>query len=130
MGAEPAGMSSLHPVPSPRPRPSAPSASASGTGNPFALISQGGGGPYRNHCCPGEWTTIALVKGALRALTGAMPYGVPEQDLRISRARPPAIPKGHFVIRNVRRTSEGAVPSFHLTEARQRWSCPSACWIS
>lgn len=69
----------------------------------FNFIPQGGGDHYEDHRCPGEWITIELMKVALRFLTGSVEYDVPEQDLRISLSRIPAIPKSRFVITNVRR---------------------------
>jgi fatty-acid peroxygenase len=71
-------------------------------GNAFAPIPQGGGEFVENHRCAGEWATIALMRRALRLLTGAMRYEVPEQDLRIDLSRMPARPASGFVLRNVR----------------------------
>ncbi len=70
-------------------------------GSPFSFIPQGGGDHYANHRCAGEWITIELVKKAVRLLTTAMRYEVPEQDLSINLSRMPAIPKSRFVIRRV-----------------------------
>lgn len=70
---------------------------------PFDLIPQGGGDHDVDHRCAGEWATIALMKTAVRLLTGAMRYDVPPQDLHVSLARMPAIPRSRFVIANVRR---------------------------
>ncbi len=74
-------------------------------GSAFNFIPQGGGDHYHNHRCPGEWITIDLMKVAVRMLTSAMTYDVPEQDLRVSMTSMPTIPKSHFVISNVRRAS-------------------------
>ena len=74
-------------------------------GSAFNFIPQGGGDHETGHRCPGEWITIALIKRALRLLTTAMRYDVPEQDLRIDLARLPAIPRSRFVITNVRPTN-------------------------
>jgi fatty-acid peroxygenase len=41
------------------------------------------------------------VKRAVRLLTTAMRYEVPEQDLSMDLGRMPAIPKSRFVIRSV-----------------------------
>lgn len=68
----------------------------------YNFITQGGGNHFRNHRCPGEWITIALMKVAARLLTRSMNYDVPEQDLSISMSRIPMIPRSGFVIRNVR----------------------------
>lgn len=67
-----------------------------------ALVPQGGGDVRAGHRCPGEWITIALVKGALRQLCGAMRYEVPPQDLTIDLSRMPAAPQSGFILRNVR----------------------------
>lgn len=61
-------------------------------GSAFTFITQGGGDHYSDHRCAGEWITIALMKTAVRLLTTAMRYDVPEQDLRIELSRIPAIP--------------------------------------
>jgi hypothetical protein len=45
------------------------------------------------------------MKVALRSLTGAMLYEVPEQDLRVRRSRMLASPNSRFVISNVRQAS-------------------------
>jgi fatty-acid peroxygenase len=71
--------------------------------NLFTLIPQGGGDYENTHRCPGEWITIELTKTAVRLLTTAMRYDVPEQDLRIDLSKMPAKPASGFVIQNVRR---------------------------
>lgn len=71
-------------------------------GSAFDFVPQGGGDHRNGHRCPGEWATIALMKRAVRLLTGSMGYDVPEQDLRISLSRMPTIPKSRFVISGVR----------------------------
>lgn len=73
-------------------------------GSPFNFIPQGGGDYHVGHRCAGEWITIELMKVSLKFLARSMQYDVPEQDLRISLLRIPAIPKSRFVISNVRRT--------------------------
>lgn len=73
-------------------------------GNPFNFIPQGGGDHHVNHRCPGEWITIELMKQALRFLTREIKYEVPEQDLRISLRKIPALPESGFAIGKVRRT--------------------------
>jgi fatty-acid peroxygenase len=67
----------------------------------FDLIPQGAGDHHTGHRCPGEWITIAVMKAAVRLLTGAMRYEVPEQDLRVDPSRMPAVPASRLVIRNV-----------------------------
>jgi fatty-acid peroxygenase len=71
----------------------------------FSFIPQGGGDHHTGHRCAGEWLTIELMKVSLRALTGAMVYRVPDQDLGIRLSRMPAFPNSGFVIDDVRRTS-------------------------
>ena len=73
-----------------------------GAPSPYAFVPQGGGRHEDGHRCPGEWITNDLTRRAARLLTTAMTYAVPAQDLSISLARMPAIPKSRFVIRDVR----------------------------
>ena len=75
------------------------------TGDPFVPIPQGGGDPTVTHRCPGEWITAALTESAVRFLTGAITYDVPEQDLHVALSRMPARPASGFVIRRVRTTA-------------------------
>lgn len=70
-------------------------------GSAFNFIPQGAGDHHATHRCAGEWITIQLVKTALRLLTTAMRYEVPEQDLRIDLGRIPTAPASGFVIGNV-----------------------------
>ncbi|MFD2569584.1 cytochrome P450 [Spirosoma soli] len=70
-------------------------------GNRFRLIPQGGGDYLTGHRCAGEWITIEATKVALRYLTGAMEYNVPEQDFHYSLSRMPTMPKSRFIIRQV-----------------------------
>lgn len=72
-------------------------------GGEFDFIPQGGGDHYRNHRCPGEWITIAIMKRATGLLTRAMRYDVPPQDLRIRRSKMPPLPNSRFIIRGVER---------------------------
>lgn len=69
---------------------------------PFNFVPQGGGDHLVNHRCAGEWITIGLMKLALTQLSERMTYNVPPQDLRITRARLPALPRSRFVIQKVR----------------------------
>ncbi|WP_262030861.1 cytochrome P450 [Microvirga sp. Mcv34] len=69
---------------------------------PFNFIPQGGGEHHVTHRCPGEWITIELMKVAVGVLARDMAYDVPEQDLRIDRARLPALPRSGFVMSNIR----------------------------
>ncbi|EKK02416.1 fatty acid beta-hydroxylating cytochrome P450 [Rhodopirellula baltica SH28] len=70
-------------------------------GNPFTLISQGGGDHYQNHRCPGEWIAIEQMKAATDLLVNRCSYEIPEQDLQIDMDRLPAIPADHFVMTNI-----------------------------
>jgi fatty-acid peroxygenase len=72
-------------------------------GSPFSFIPQGGGEYMTGHRCPGEWITIALMKVTLKFLSQDITYDVPEQTLKMSLSRLPAIPESRFVISNVRR---------------------------
>lgn len=76
-------------------------------GSAFNFIPQGGGNHRTDHRCPGEWITIELMKVAAAFMSAGMQYEVPQQDLRISLSRIPAIPNSRFVIRNVRLPSTG-----------------------
>jgi fatty-acid peroxygenase len=71
-------------------------------GDPDTLVPQGGGDVARGHRCPGETATVALVVEAVRLLTTTMTYRVPDQDLRISLRRMPALTKDDFTIEDVR----------------------------
>jgi fatty-acid peroxygenase len=68
---------------------------------PFDLIPQGGGDQRLNHRCAGEWTTIELMKRAVRLLLD-LRYEVPDQDLTVDLRRMPALPASGFVIDRVR----------------------------
>lgn len=70
--------------------------------SPFSFIPPGPGDPLRNHRCPGEGIASALMKGAATFLTREVTYHVPEQDLRITRSRLPALPRNRFIMRDVR----------------------------
>jgi fatty-acid peroxygenase len=65
--------------------------------DPFTLIPQGGGDHASGHRCAGEWATVELLQGAIRALRG-LRYAVPAQDLRIRLNRIPAQPESGFRI--------------------------------
>jgi fatty-acid peroxygenase len=77
----------------------------------FNLIPQGGGDLHTSHRCPGERITLELMKTAVRLLTTEMQYEVPEQDLRYSLARMPALPQSRFVIRSVQMLANHAAKS-------------------
>lgn len=69
--------------------------------SPFSFIPQGGGEYLGGHRCPGEWITIELMKVAVVFLSTSVRYTVPQQDLRMSLSRIPALPPSRFVINNV-----------------------------
>lgn len=75
-------------------------------GDPYTFIPQGAGDHPSGHRCPGEWATIALMRSAVRALTGEITYTVPDQDLGIRPSHLPPRPASGFVIRP--RTGAGA----------------------
>lgn len=66
------------------------------------FVPQGGGRVETSHRCPGERITVALMAEAVRLLTTAMTYDVPQQDLQIRLNRIPARPVDGFHIANVR----------------------------
>lgn len=72
-----------------------------GNVTPFNLIPQGGGDYNIHHRCPGEGTTIELMKAASIFLAKEIEYDVPEQDLRADSSRLPALPRSRFLLRNV-----------------------------
>lgn len=71
-------------------------------GSAFNFIPQGGGDHNVNHRCPGEWIALTLMKVAVDVLVKRIRYDVPKQDLQISVARLPAIPRSRFIMCNVR----------------------------
>ncbi len=69
---------------------------------PNTLIPQGGGHYSEDHRCPGEPATIALLEAATSALARSVVYEVPNQDLRVSLRRFPALPESGFIVRGLR----------------------------
>lgn len=67
------------------------------------MVPQGGGDALRNHRCPGEGITIALLKETVTFLTSRLTYQVPVQDLELDMSRAPALPRSGFVLSGVRR---------------------------
>lgn len=61
------------------------------TPSAFDLVPQGAGDHAKDHRCPGEWFTIALVGRALGLLREASP-AVQEQDLTVPLDRFPTLP--------------------------------------
>jgi fatty-acid peroxygenase len=68
----------------------------------FNLIPQGGDGFYKNHRCPGEWITLALMKEAVEFLISSIEYKVPPQNLYIDLSEIPTLPESRFLINKVR----------------------------
>ncbi|PWS37068.1 cytochrome P450 [Falsiroseomonas bella] len=67
-------------------------------GSPFNFVPQGGGEHFTGHRCPGEWATIALMRGAVRLLA-RLPWDMPEQDLTVDLSRMPAQPRSGVILR-------------------------------
>jgi fatty-acid peroxygenase len=68
------------------------------TVEPNTLVPQGGGRYREDHRCPGEPVTVDLLDAGIRLLTRRLRYRVPEQDLRISLRRFPALPEDGMVV--------------------------------
>lgn len=69
---------------------------------PFDFVPQGGADVARQHRCPGEGITVALMKQAVDFLANRLRFAVPEQDLSIDYGRLPALPRDRMVLRDVR----------------------------
>jgi fatty-acid peroxygenase len=74
----------------------------------FDYVAQGGGAASGSHRCPGERPTVELIKTAVRLLTRALRYRVPEQDMTVDLTRIPALPASGFLISDVRVTASRA----------------------
>jgi fatty-acid peroxygenase len=70
---------------------------------PFAFVPQGGGDVRTGHRCPGEGIAFELMSRGVRFLQREIEYSVPEQDLEVDFTRLPALPRGRFVVSDVRR---------------------------
>ncbi|MBN6150843.1 cytochrome P450 [Xanthomonas sp. AmX2] len=66
------------------------------------FVPQGGGDVDRDHRCPGEDPSIALLLAAIDELAVRWDYRVPAQDLRYPLDRFPSLPRSGFVIEQVR----------------------------
>lgn len=64
---------------------------------PNTLVAQGAGEHENDHRCPGEWTTVELLKRAVRMLA-AGGFSVPTQDLTIPLSSMPTAPRSGFVV--------------------------------
>lgn len=71
-------------------------------GDPHTLIPQGGGDMARDHRCPGEPMTIALMTEAVRQLTRSISYTAGVQDLSVALNRAPALPREGVLLTGVR----------------------------
>ncbi len=65
--------------------------------SPYSLIAQGAGLHETSHRCPGEWSTVELMKRAVKILSTAG-YSVPSQDLTVPLSRFPSLPRSGFII--------------------------------
>lgn len=70
-------------------------------GSAYNFIPQGGGEFEHGHRCPGEWSTIDIIKTGVRLLVSEMRYKVPDQDLSLDLSKMPALPKSGFIINAV-----------------------------
>ena len=92
------------------------------TPSPFELVPQGAGDPALTHRCPGEDLTLALISAAVRQLTLALTYDVPEQDLSVSKSRIPALPASGVILTPIRETR----PARQHTDAQSSGADPVA----
>ena len=65
--------------------------------DPNSLIAQGAGDHADNHRCPGEWSTVELLKRAVRLLAES-DFTLPSQDLTIPLNSFPAAPRSGVVM--------------------------------
>jgi fatty-acid peroxygenase len=69
--------------------------------SPYTLVPQGAGDYHDGHRCPGEQSTIEIMKRATNQLL-AIAYRVPPQDLRVRLTDFPAQPRSRFVMTGFR----------------------------
>lgn len=74
-------------------------------GSPFNFIPQGAGDHHRNHRCPSEWITLALMKAAVLFLARDVRYEVPGQDLSLAMSRMPALPRSRLIMTRAHRAA-------------------------
>jgi fatty-acid peroxygenase len=82
---------------------------------PYEYVPQGGGDPNVQHRCPGEGVVLAVMKVSVEYLARRLGYDVPAQDLRVDFQRLPALPRSHFIMRDVTPLPHPAWPSFAFT---------------
>ena len=68
---------------------------------PYDLIPQGGGEHAGGHRCPGEWTTIALMR-AFTDWTTRIDHTRPRQDLHLEMRTLPALPSSRMIWTDLR----------------------------
>ncbi|MEA9760396.1 cytochrome P450 [Xanthomonas campestris pv. raphani] len=68
-------------------------------GSRYDFVAQGGGSVERDHRCPGENPSIALLMSAL-SLLASSDYTLPPQDLRYPLNRFPTLPRSGVVLRD------------------------------
>jgi fatty-acid peroxygenase len=72
-----------------------------GAGDPWSMIPQGGGAHAGTHRCAGEWMTQRIMEVLACRLAGAS-YRVVTPEVRPNYRTAPALPKGGFLITEVR----------------------------
>lgn len=82
---------------------------------PYEFVPQGEGDPNVQHRCPGEGVVLAVMKVSVEYLARRLGYDVPAQDLRVDFHRLPALPRSHFIMRDVTPLPHPAWPSFAFT---------------
>ena len=70
-------------------------------GSAWTMIPQGGGAHAETHRCPGEWMTLRIMDVLARRLAAAS-YEVVTPSARPNYRAAPALPRGGFLITNVR----------------------------
>ncbi|WP_136610457.1 cytochrome P450 [Sinomonas albida] len=63
-----------------------------------SLVPQGGGDVHRGHRCPGESTTLELLKAAAHLLAEPSGFSLPAQDLTVDLAHIPAVPRSRVIL--------------------------------
>jgi fatty-acid peroxygenase len=68
----------------------------------YSFVPQGGGDARVHHRCPGERSTVELMKAVTRFLNREISYELPVQNLVLNWQRLPALPSPYFLLGNVR----------------------------